>query len=46
MSVDEEMVAKIKAEQPEPEDPMEALRKQMEEEKKTMLGSNVGCDPA
>ena len=41
------MVEKLRAELPQiEEDPMEVLRQQMEEEKRSMQGSNVGCDPA
>ena len=46
VSVDDEMIEKLRAELPqEEEDPMEVLRRQVEEEKKSMLGTNVGCDP-
>ena len=46
VSIDDEMVEKMKAEELANMDPEEAVRKMLEEEQKQMQGSNVGCDPS
>ena len=46
VSVDDEMVEKIRAQSQADMDPVEIEQQRLLEEKKTMEGSNVGCDPA
>jgi len=46
VSVDEEMLEKLKAERDADMDPLEVLRREAEEEKKTMQAPNQGCDPS
>jgi len=46
VGVDDEILAKLKAERDANMDPLEAERQKLLDEKSTMKASNVGCDPA
>ena len=46
VSVDEEMLTRLKAEKEANMDPLEVERQKLLDEKRSMKASNVGCDPS
>ena len=46
VSVDEEMLTRLKAEKEANMDPLEVERQRLLDEKRSMKASNVGCDPS